>query len=104
MIAAGGRERDDALSLNCFSGSAISFSLAVQLAEGVEAKIICLRTQLEAFMVTRVSHDQHAHIGDIYRAFFNANECYDRTYIQVGGGLMYTLNALVQCYQILFLL
>ena len=101
-IAAGGRERDDALSLNCFSGSAISFPLAAQLAEGVGAKIICLRTLLEGFMVTRVSHDQDSHIGNIYRAFFNANECYDRAHIQVGAGLMYTVSALVRCYQIIF--
>ena len=53
-------------------------------------------------MVTRVSHDQDAHIGNIYRAFFNANECYDRAHIEVGGGLMYTVHALVQCYQIIF--
>ena len=79
-IAAEGRERDDALSLNFFFGSAISFLLAAQLAEGVEAKIICLRTQLKGFMVSRITHDQDAHIGNIYRAFFNANECYDRAY------------------------
>ena len=73
-IAAGGRQQDDVLSLNLFSGSAISFPLTAQLAEGVGAKIICLRTQLEAFMVTRISHDQDADIGNIYRVFFNVNE------------------------------
>ena len=53
-------------------------------------------------MVTRVSHDQDAHIGNIYRAFFNANECYNRAHIQVGAGLMYSVNALVRCCQIIF--
>ena len=102
-IAAGGRERDDALLVNCFSDSAISFPLAAQLAEGVGAKMICLRTLVEGFMVTRISHDQDAHIGNIYRAFFNANECYDRAHIQVGRRHMYTIHAQVQWNQILYL-
>ena len=101
-IAAGGRERHHALSVNSFSGSAISFPLAVQLAEGVQAKIICLRTLLEGFMVMRVSHDQDAHTGNIYRAFYNANECYNRAHIQVGGGRMYTVNDQVKYYETLF--
>ena len=96
MIAAGSRKRDDALSENCFSGSAISAPLAAQLAEGIGAKIIWLQTLLEGFIVTRTSLDQDAHIGVIYRAFFNANECYDRAHIQVGGGGMYTVHAQVQ--------
>ena len=102
-VAAGGRERDDALSVNCFSGSAISFPLAAQLAEGVGAKIIYLRTLLEGFMVTRISHDQDAHIGNTYRDFFNANECYDRAHIQVGRRHMYTIHAQVRWNQILYL-
>ena len=56
-ITARGRDRNDPLLLTCFSGSAISFPLAAQLAEGVGAKIVCLRTLLEGFMVTRISHD-----------------------------------------------
>ena len=102
-IAAGGRERDDALSVNRFSSSAISFPLAAQLAEGVGAKIICLRTLLEGFMMTRISHDQDAHIVNIYRAFFNANECCDRAHIQVGRRHMYTIHAQVRWNQILYL-
>ena len=103
-IAAGGRERDDVLSLNCFSGSAISIPLAAQLAEGVGERTISLRTLPKGFVVTRISHDQENHIGNIDIAFFNANECYDRAYIQVGGEGMYTVHAQVQWNQILFCL
>ena len=103
-IAAGGRERDDVLSLYCFSGSASSTPLAAQLAECIGERIISLRTLTEGFVVTRISHDQENHIGNIYRAFFNANECYDRAYIQVGGEGMYTVHAQVQWNQILFCL
>ena len=60
------------LSLNCFSGSAISVPLAAQLAEGVGERIVALRTLPEGFVVTRISHDKKKHIGNIYRAFFNA--------------------------------
>ena len=54
--------------MNCFSGSAILFPLAEQLAEGVGAKIIGLQILLGGFMVTKISHDQDAPIGNTVHA------------------------------------
>lgn len=76
-------QKSEALQINCYSSGAIRFPLAAQNAEGIGANIICLRTLLSGFWVTRISHDQDAHIGRIFRTFYNAQECYDRAHIAV---------------------
>lgn len=82
-IKKGGAEEKAALRLNCYSSGAIKLPLAAQVAEGIGATLLCLRTLLGGFWVTRISHDQDAHIGKIYRRYFKSRECYDRAHIAV---------------------
>ena len=87
-LGKGGADRKAALVLNCYSSGAIRFPLAAQVAEGIGAKTICLRTLLEGFWVSRISHDQDAHIGKIYKKFFQSQECFDRAHIAVRTSYM----------------
>lgn len=82
-IDKGGTAEKAALRLNCFSNGVVRFPLAAQVAEGIGAKLLCLRTLLSGFWVARRSHDQDAHIGKIYRKYFKSRECYDRVHIAV---------------------
>lgn len=82
-IAKGGDAKKAALRLNCFSSGAIRFPLAAQVAEGIGAKVVCMRTLLRGFWVSRISHDQDAHIGKIFLKFFRSQECFDRAHIAV---------------------
>lgn len=82
-LAAGGPGADEVLRLNCYSSGATRLPPAAQVAEGIGANIICLRTQLDGFWVTTISHDQDAHIGHIFRGFFGALECFDGSHIAV---------------------
>ncbi|CAN0002290.1 unnamed protein product [Ascophyllum nodosum] len=60
-----------------------SFPLAPQLAEGIGAHLICLRSQLDGFCGTTVVHDQDSHTGKLFRSYFRSIlECYDRSHIQ----------------------
>ena len=86
-IVKGGSAEKAALRLNCYSSSSIKFPLAAQSAEGRGALLICLRTLLYGFWVVRVSHDQDAHIGKLYRRMFGAQECFDRAHIAVSPRL-----------------
>ena len=67
----------------CGSCGAIRFPLAAQVAEGIGAKVVCMRTLLRGFWVSRISHDQDAHIGKIVLTFFGSQECFDRAHIAV---------------------
>ena len=69
---------------NCYSSGTIRFPLAPQLAEGIGAHLICLRSQLDGFCGTTVVHDQDSHTGKLFRSYFRSIlECYDRSHIQV---------------------
>lgn len=52
---------------SCFSTRAINIPLAAQMSESVGAMLICLRTQLAGFVVTRIVHDQDAGTGKLFR-------------------------------------
>ncbi|CAM9606721.1 unnamed protein product [Pylaiella littoralis] len=80
-VAAGGERAKAAVRLNCYSSGAIRFPLAAQLAEAIGARLICLRTLLEGFWVSRISHDQDAQIGKLYKIMYWARECLDRSHI-----------------------
>ena len=82
-VAKGGASMDAALRLNCYSSGAIRFPLAAQLAEGIGANGVCLRTLIQGFWVSRISHDQDTHIGKLFLKYFHAQECYDRAHIAV---------------------
>lgn len=90
-VAAGGERAKAAVRLNCYSSGAIRFPLAAQLAEAIGARLICLRTLLEGFWVSRISHDQDAQIGKLYKIMYWARECLDRSHIAVRAMVCHVL-------------
>ena len=82
-MAKGGASKNAALRLNCYSSGAARFPPAAQPSEGIGAKLVCLRTLLRGFWVSRIPHDQDTHIGELFVNYFLGQECYDRAHIAV---------------------